>query len=98
MVFNFFKKKSQSGGGRPTAKDYEAIGKQVAALYDAINPDCAGLYRTAFLKGVATGLGGVVGATIVIALLAWIMSVLGQVPFLGPISENVQETIQKQRQ
>jgi hypothetical protein len=79
-------------------RDYETIGKQVAALYDAINPDRVGLYRTAFLKGVVTGVGGVIGATVVIVIIAWVLSILGQIPFVGPIFNNLHDTIQAQKQ
>ena len=75
-------------------KDYEKLGQQVAALYDSVNPDRAGLYRTAFLKGIVTGLGGVIGATLVIVILAWLLSLFEQIPFVGPIFENLKTTIQ----
>ena len=88
-------KKKQKDPAEERTRDYEALGKQVMALYDHINPDRKGLYRTAFLKGIVTGLGGVLGATVVVALLAWVLSLLGHVPFLENISENAQETIQK---
>jgi hypothetical protein len=78
-------------------KDYEKLGKQVASLYDAINPDRSGLYRTAFLKGIVTGVGGVIGATLVIVVLAWFLSLLGHVPFVGPIFDNAKETIQEKQ-
>lgn len=94
MAFNFFRKQPR-GSSRPTKDDYEALGKQVAALYDHINPDRAGLYRTAFFKGVVTGLGGVIGATLVIVILVWVLSLFEQVPFVGPILENISDTIQK---
>lgn len=90
MVWLFSKKKSKPN----RQADYEKLGKQVAALYDAINPDRGGLYRTAFLKGVVTGLGGVIGATVVIVILAWILSLFEEVPFVGPIFENLRSTIQ----
>lgn len=91
MVRLFSRKKP-----RPNRQaDYEKLGKQVAALYDAINPDRSGLYRTAFLKGVVTGLGGVIGATVVIVILAWLLSLFQQVPFVGPIFENLKNTIQE---
>jgi hypothetical protein len=75
-------------------KDLEAVGKQVMVLYDHINPDRKGLYRTALLKGVVTGVGTVIGATLVIALLAWILSLLHHVPLVGPLTDNVQNTIE----
>jgi hypothetical protein len=77
-------------------KDYEALGKQVAALYDAINPERGRLYRTAFLKGVVTGVGGVIGATVVIVIIVWVLSLFSQVPFVGPIFDNLRNTIQEQ--
>ena len=75
-------------------RDYEALGKQVMVLYDHINPDRKGLYRTAFLKGIVTGVGSVIGATLVITLLAWVLSLFGQIPFIGDISKDVQQTIE----
>jgi hypothetical protein len=93
-----FKKKKQPPIHQRRKEDYEKLGKQVAALYDHLNPDRRGLYRTAFLKGLVTGLGGVIGATIVVAVLAWILTLTGRVPFLGPISDDVRQTLQKQEQ
>lgn len=91
MVTLFKRRQSK----RDRQQDYEKLGKQVAALYDSVNPDRAGLYRTAFLKGIVTGLGGVIGATVVIVILAWLLSLLGHVPFVGPIFDNVKDTIQE---
>lgn len=92
-MFPLFKKKQSK---QERQRDYEKLGKQVAALYDSVNPDRAGLYRTAFLKGIVTGVGGVIGATVVIVIIAWVLSLLGQVPFVGPIFDNVRGTIQKE--
>lgn len=90
-MFNPFSKKQP----KPDRKqDLEQLGQQVMALYDHLNPDRRGLYRTAFFKGIVTGVGGVIGATLVIALLAWILSLLGHIPFLGPISDGVRSTIE----
>jgi hypothetical protein len=89
-----FKKKKLSAAEQKQ-EDYAALGKQVAALYDHLNPDRSGLYRTAFLKGVITGLGTVIGATVVIAILAWVLTVVGSVPFLHDITENVRQTIEQ---
>ncbi len=71
-------------------KDYEALGKQVMALYDAINPDRKGLYRIAFLKGILTGLGSVIGATLVIAVLVWILTLVGHVIPVNGITDMIQ--------
>jgi hypothetical protein len=93
-MFNPFSRKQPKPDKR---KDYETLGKQVMALYDAINPDRKGLYRTAFLKGVLTGLGSVVGATIVVALLLWILTLAHHVPFVRDITDNARSTLQQKR-
>ncbi len=90
-MFNPFSRKQPKPDQR---KDYEALGKQVMALYDAINPDRKGLYRTAFLKGIFTGLGSVIGATLVVAILLWVLTVLGNVSFVKPFTNGVRSTIQ----
>lgn len=101
MAIPFFGKKQPVDRKAEAAKqkfqDYEKLGKQVAALYDAINPDRKGLYRTAFLKGVVTGLGGVIGATVVVALIAWLLTLAGTVEIFKPLTNNVKESIQQER-
>ena len=78
------------------AKDYEALGKMVAAIHDSGYLDHKEAYKMSFLKGVLGGLGGVIGATIVVALLLWILSLLNNVPLLDRFSNNIQETLDSQ--
>lgn len=75
--------------------EYEELGKQVAALYDHLNPKKGELYKTAFLRGVLSGVGGVVGATLVIALLLWALSFLDSIPVIGNFFEAVSRTIEQ---
>lgn len=77
------------------AKDYESLGRIVASVYETGYLDAGRSYKMSFLKGMAQGLGGVVGATIVVALILWILSLLGTVPFVGDLAENVEETINR---
>lgn len=74
---------------------YEKMGRELESLYDAVNPDRKRLYRTAFIKGMVSGVGGVIGATIIIALIIGILSWLGHVLHLGPYVDNLKHTIQK---
>lgn len=84
--------KTKNDSKQPT-KDYELMGKQLEALYDSVNPKRAVLYKTAFLKGVVTGVGGVIGATLVIALLLWLLSLFDSVPLIGGFVEAIRNTI-----
>jgi len=76
------------------AEDYQRLGQQIVNLYDELKPDRAALYRTNFLKGLVSGLGGVVGATVGIALLLWLLSLFGQIPFIGHFVDAVRHTLQ----
>lgn len=51
-------------------------------------------YKMSFIKGVLAGFGGVLGATILVALLLWALSLFSSVPFIGQIAQNVTNTIQ----
>lgn len=68
--------------------------KQVEQLYEASQPSWKRLLTFSFLKGIATGFGIFVGGTIVVALLLWILSGLGQVPFLNDISKSTEKTLE----
>jgi threonine/homoserine/homoserine lactone efflux protein len=48
------------------------------------------MMKLMFFRGVITGLGTVIGATVVVALVYWILSLLTDTPFLGPILEYFQ--------
>jgi uncharacterized membrane protein YfcA len=75
-------------------EEQQKLGAMIESMYDAINPDRKSLYRTAFIKGMLSGVGGVIGATIIIALLLWLLSLFAQVPILGHFVESVRRTLE----
>lgn len=77
--------------------DYEQLGKMLSNIYESgyINRNQA--YKMSFLKGIAAGFGGVVGATMVLAIVLWVLSVFVDVPIIGPLLDPVQDTLQSGR-
>lgn len=55
------------------------------------------LYWENFVRGVFLGLGSVVGAAIVISIVLWVLSITQNIPFIGPISQNIEQSIQNQK-
>lgn len=81
---------------QPSIKDYEQIGRTIENVYEANYANRKQIYLMSFVKGVAAGFGGVIGATIVVALLLWLLTLVETVPFLEDASNKVQDAISSQ--
>ncbi len=89
-------KQQEQSASRMKAADYEKLGRMIEQVYATAYADKKRLLVVSFLQGIARGLGAVLGATIVVALLLWILSLIGEVPFVGPLIDNVRETVEQQ--
>lgn len=71
--------------------DYEQLGRMLANIYETgyINRNQA--YKMSFLKGMLGGLGGVIGATLLVALLLSILSLFSDVALVDWIRDNLQK-------
>lgn len=78
-----------------TQKQYEELGRIVAAVYETGYLDAAKSYRMSFIKGLFQGLGGVVGATLLVALLIWVLSFFDELPLIGTIVDQVQRAVEQ---
>ena len=76
-----------------TPKEYEQLGRMLENIYESGYVDANQAYKTSFIKGILGGLGGVIGATIVVALLIWVLSLFQQVPLINHFVKNVRETV-----
>lgn len=52
------------------------------------------VYKMNFVRGIVFGFGSVVGGTLMIALLLWLLSLSNEIPFIGPFTEKVEKSIQ----
>lgn len=60
--------------------------------------DKKSFYLHSFLRGMVVGAGGVLGATLLIAVLLWILSLFDTVPLIGPTVDNARTTIEQRQQ
>lgn len=77
------------------SKDYENLGRMLTSIYETGYIDRNQSYKNSFIKGVLGGFGGVLGATIVVALLLWGLSFFNEVPLVGPFVNNVRHSIEQ---
>jgi len=77
-------------------RDYEQLGRRMENIFLTGYVSRKEMLKISFLKGVATGFGGIIGATIVVALLVWLLSFFHTVPLVGPLVDNFRNTINAQ--
>jgi len=68
--------------------------KLVEVLYKSQYMDKKDFYLHSFFRGAVAGAGGILGATVLIAILLWILSLFDTVPLIGPLLENTRSTIE----
>ena len=80
---------------KPNRKQsYEEIGRMFESIYESGYIDRNKTYKMSFLKGVAAGVGSVIGATVIVALLIWVLNLFDSVPLVGPFTHKIQNTVQ----
>lgn len=79
---------------KKSAAYYEEIGRMLESIYETNYANRGRVYRMSFVKGILGGLGGVVGATVVVGVLAWTLSLFHEVPFVRNITDSVRSSIQ----
>jgi hypothetical protein len=88
------KKNSKSAKEEP---NYEQIGRMLVTIYETGYIRPGRMLKMSFIRGIATGFGTVLGATIVVALVVWILSVFSDIPFFGPLFEEIRDPIKTQQ-
>ncbi len=69
---------------------YEQLGRLISDVYETGYASRGRIYRMSFVKGLLAGFGGVVGATIVVGLVVWLLSLLDAVPFVNDLRDAIE--------
>lgn len=75
-------------------KDPKEVAKALEVLFASDYIDVKRLHWENFVRGMFFGAGGVIGATVFIAILLWFLSLFDTIPLIGPLFENVKSTIE----
>lgn len=75
-------------------KEREAFTKQqLEYFFEMSNPSWGRVIKFSFIKGLATGFGVFLGGTIVVAIVLWLLGIIGHVPFLNDFTESAKESL-----
>jgi Domain of unknown function (DUF5665) len=88
------KKAKKSQDPKVLVKNRQDIAKALEILFAEGYVDRHKLYFENFIRGMFFSAGGVIGATVLITIVLWLLSLFNHVPFIGPIVENAQKTIE----
>lgn len=92
---NLFKSKKKKQEKDVLKRNHDDIAKALEILFASGYINKKKLYLNNFLRGIAFSAGGVIGATLVIGILIWILSVFDNIPVVGPLFEGTRESIQQ---
>ena len=86
---------AEKSGKGLSQKEYERLGRSVEQIIQKDYVDLAlnwsRLMKINFLRGIAAGFGGIIGATLVVGLVLWLLSMFDQIPFISNIADTLRK-------
>ena len=80
-----------------TGVDYEKLGRAMESVLVRDYIDLLGSTRrqimSAFTRGIFMGLGTVIGATLVLSVLLWLLHLLGGLPIIGEYLQGAGQSL-----
>jgi hypothetical protein len=76
-----------------SSKDYEKLGRSLESVVESGYINKWRLYRMSFTRGIFVGLGTVLGGTILVAFILWILTIFTEIPFLGDVADKIRQSV-----
>jgi hypothetical protein len=89
------KQSDSSEANSLSSSDYERIGRDIETVVAQGHLNIKRFIFANFLRGVATGVGAIVGAALVVTFILWLLTILGEIPFIGDVFETIRNSITK---
>jgi hypothetical protein len=87
------KKEKQKEADKLMVQNRDQIAKALEALFAEGYIDRKKLYMENFIRGIVFSAGTVIGATVVITILLWLLSLFDEIPLIGPVFDTTRESI-----
>lgn len=81
--------------GQLSAAEYEHIGRTFETIVVSGYAGKRRLLVLNFLRGLSFGIGSAIGATLVIALMLFVLNLFSEIPLVGDLFEKLQRTVEQ---
>lgn len=86
---------AKKGSAKISVKDYEKLGRTLENIFEGGYINHWRVYKINLVRGLFFGFGSVVGGTIIIGLLFWILSFFAEIPIIGGLAETIRSSIEQ---
>lgn len=87
------KRTSKQSASNLSVGDYEKLGRTLESIFEGGYVDHHRVYKINFIRGIFFGLGTALGGTLVLASIAWIVTLFQELPLIGDFVEVIQASL-----
>ncbi len=92
---DIFKRKKKKQDAAALKRNHDELAHALEILFAIDYFDKKKLYFHNFVRGMFFSAGGVIGATLIIGVLIWVLSIFDNIPVIGPVFNNTKNSIQQ---